>query len=199
MEKQHSKPKADTIRRVAMIMRIPAVVVMVLLMLGGRAYAQTTIDWDFVGSGTRIQTHQGMEIVSILGAPLVGSASAGCVVLTTGFGTYILSRGAVKDILDPMPGVPAEYSLSQSYPNPFNSSTTILYGLPATSMVRLTVYDVLGRNIATLYDGEQAAGFQRLTWIAPVSTGVYFYRIDATSVQNPERRHVRVLKMLVLK
>jgi len=95
--------------------------------------------------------------------------------------------------------VPVVYSLSQNYPNPFNPSTTIEYGLPSASKVQLTIFDILGRNVATLYDGEQTAGYQRLRWNAPVSTGVYFYRIVATSVENPERRFVQVKKMLLMK
>jgi hypothetical protein len=140
-----------------------------------------------------------MNVVSILGSPFVGSASAGAIALGSGFGSYVLSKASVSGASDPIQGVPAVYSLSQNYPNPFNPSTTIEYGLPSTSMVRLTVFDVLGRTVAALYDGEQAAGLQRLTWNAPVPTGVYFYRIDATSVQNPEHKLVRVMRMLLVK
>jgi hypothetical protein len=182
-----------------MIMRMLAVAVVIPLVMGSQGFAQTKTFWGFVGSGTIVQNDEGMNIVSILGAPYVGSGSAGNIGLVTGFGTYIQSKEIVSEIPNSIEGVPAVYSLSQNYPNPFNPSTTIQYGLPATSIVRLTVFDVLGRNVATLYDGEQAAGFQRLTWNAPTSTGVYFYRIDATSVQNPGHRLVRVLKMLVVK
>ena len=197
--KTKSKPESDRMDRFAMISLMGAVAVMVLLVPYGRGYAQTKTFWDFVGSGTTVHTDKGMYVVSMLGAPVVGSASSGGVVLTTGFGTYLLSKGVVSEIPKSMEGVPAVYSLSQNYPNPFNPSTTIEYGLPSTSMVRLTVFDVLGRNVASLYDGEQAAGYQRIKWNASLSTGVYFYRIDATSVQNPERRLVQVMKMLLLK
>jgi hypothetical protein len=199
MIKQDLKPQSDDMHRFAMIMRTLALAAVILPVMYGGGYAQTKTVWSFVGSGTTIHIDKGMKIVSLLGAPVVGSVSAGSIVLSTGFGTYMLGKGVASGISDAMQGIPAIYSLSQNYPNPFNPSTTIEYGLPFASTVRLTVFDVLGRTVASLYDGEQAPGFQRLRWSAAVSTGVYFYRIEATSVQNPERRFVRVMKMLLLK
>lgn len=197
--KQNSKPSSDDIHRFAMIMWMLAIAVVILLVLYGRGQAETKIVWSSFGSGTSVQNDKGTNIVSVLGGPFVGSASAGNIVLSNGFGTYILSKGVVSGVSNSRQGIPSVYSLSQNYPNPFNPTTTIEYGLPSASKVRLTVFDVLGRNVATLYNGEQGAGYQRLRWDAPVSTGVYFYCIDATSLQNPERRFVQVMKMLVMK
>ncbi len=186
-------------RRFATIMRMLAVAVVILLLTNGRGDAETKIVWSAFSSGTAVQNGNGTNAVSILGVPFVGSGSAGSIGLSSGFGTYILSKGVVSGISNSSLGVPVVYSLSQNYPNPFNPSTTIEYGLPSASKVQLTIFDVLGRNVATLYNGEQTAGYQRLRWNAPVSTGVYFYRIDATSVENPERRFVQVKKMLLIK
>ena len=193
------KTESDDIHRFAMIMWMLALVVVALLVMYGQGHAETKIVWCSFGSGTSVQNDKGTNIVSILGVPFVGSGSAGNVVLSNGFGTYILSKGVVSGVSNSGHGIPSVYSLSQNYPNPFNPTTTIEYGLPSASKVRLTVFDVLGRNIATLYNGEQGAGYQRLRWDAPVSTGVYFYSIDATSLQNPERRFVQVMKMLLMK
>lgn len=197
--KLNTKSESDYIHRFSMIIRMLVVSVVILLIMCGRGNAQTKIVWSSFSSGTIAHHDEGMNMVSILGDPFYGSGSACSIFLSTGFGTYILSKGVVSGISNPMQGVPAVYSLSQNYPNPFNPSTTIEYGLPFASKVQLAVFDVLGRNIATLYDGEQSAGYQRLRWNAPVSTGVYFYRIDATSVQNPERRYVHVMKMVLMK
>jgi hypothetical protein len=180
-------------------MRLSAIPVVILLVLCGRVDVQAQSSWNFFGSGTTVQSDKGMRIVSILGATFVGSASAGSVVHSTGFGTYVAAKGVASAIYDPGQSVPAVYSLSQNYPNPFNPSTTIEYGLPYASRVQLTVFDVLGRIVATLQDGEHAAGSYRLRWNAPLSTGVYFYRIDATSLQNSQRRLLRVMKMLFVK
>jgi hypothetical protein len=75
---------------------------------------------------------------------------------------------------------PAEFSLSHPYPNPFNPSTTIDYALPSTSHVRMTVYNAMGQEVAELVDDRQAAGRYTVQWnAAGLSSGVYFYRIEA--------------------
>lgn len=82
--------------------------------------------------------------------------------------------------------VPREFSLSQNYPNPFNPTTTINFSLPERVRVELKIYDLLGREVATLIDGDEiSAGTHRVQWNGrnrfgeTVSTGVYFYRIVA--------------------
>lgn len=72
------------------------------------------------------------------------------------------------------------FSLSQNYPNPFNPSTVISYEVPAPGRVVLRVYDVLGREVATLVDGMQQPGRHAVTWnAAGCASGVYFYRLEA--------------------
>ncbi len=78
--------------------------------------------------------------------------------------------------------IPAAYYLSQNYPNPFNPSTTIGYGLPVRSSVRLTVVDLLGREVADLVNTVQDAGSYTATWMAQVPSGVYFYRLKTAPV-----------------
>lgn len=95
--------------------------------------------------------------------------------------------------------VPTEFCLSQNYPNPFNPSTTIQYGLPAQSSVRLVIYNVLGQVVKELINTEQQAGYQSAVWNANVSSGMYFYRIEATSKDDPSKRFVETKKMLLLK
>lgn len=76
--------------------------------------------------------------------------------------------------------IPAEFSLSQNYPNPFNSMTTITYQLPKSSFVRLAIYDINGRCVEELVNAYQDAGYYSVNWNADkVSSGIYFYRIDA--------------------
>ncbi len=75
---------------------------------------------------------------------------------------------------------PSRLSLSQNYPNPFNPSTTINYQLPVTGAVDLVVYDILGRKVATLVSGRQAAGEHSVTFdAAGFPSGVYLYTIHA--------------------
>ncbi len=76
--------------------------------------------------------------------------------------------------------IPTEFYLSQAYPNPFNSSTLITYGLPVTSNVSLALYDLSGRLIQTLAEGNQQAGIHTTVLTADnLPSGLYFVRLDA--------------------
>lgn len=85
------------------------------------------------------------------------------------------------------------FRLSQNYPNPFNPSTTIRYELPIASDVRLEIFDVLGKKVATLVSERQAAGEQTVTFNTnALASGVYFYRLKAGSF-------IETKKMLLVK
>lgn len=76
--------------------------------------------------------------------------------------------------------IPNEFTLFQNYPNPFNPKTVISYQLPVASKVSLKVYDVLGREVATLVNEESPAGHHIRQWNAGhMASGVYFYRLSA--------------------
>ena len=73
---------------------------------------------------------------------------------------------------------PEEFTLSQNYPNPFNPSTTIQFSLPQHAFVTLKVFDLLGREVATLLDEEMRAGLYTKTFNAKnLSSGIYFYSL----------------------
>jgi GH35 family endo-1,4-beta-xylanase len=79
--------------------------------------------------------------------------------------------------------IPLEFALSQNYPNPFNPTTSIRYQVGATSSVTLKVFDVLGREVATLVNEVQSAGFYTARWDAATSSsGVYYYRLVSGNV-----------------
>lgn len=105
------------------------------------------------------------------------------------------SRRLVSELVggDPEEESPAAYALEQNFPNPFNPRTTINFTLPGPSEVRLTVYDLLGRQVALLVDGNRDAGVHQVTFDAPeLASGVYIYRLRAGE-------YVRSRKMLILK
>jgi hypothetical protein len=75
---------------------------------------------------------------------------------------------------------PVTFALAQNYPNPFNPSTTIKYELPLSSEVRLSVYDLFGREVSTLVDGRRDAGVYEVKFDGSnLASGVYFYRMQA--------------------
>jgi len=95
------------------------------------------------------------------------------------------TTGVIDAVNDELAGIPKEFALYQSYPNPFNPSTKISYDLPKNANVKLIIYDVVGREVATLVNGVQPASHQVVEWSASaLSSGVYFCRIEARSVDG---------------
>jgi hypothetical protein len=86
------------------------------------------------------------------------------------------------------PSVPPVYSLEQNYPNPFNPKTVVSYQLPAVSEVRLAVYDLLGREVATLVNERKSAGrYAAVFEPTGLASGVYFYRLTAGGFSQTRR------------
>lgn len=76
--------------------------------------------------------------------------------------------------------IAGEFSLHQNFPNPFNPATTITYSLPKATHVSLKIYNLLGREVATLVDQQMPAGMHQATWNGQgMTSGVYFYKISA--------------------
>lgn len=106
---------------------------------------------------------------------------------------YLLEEEFALGIDEELVIIPTDFHLHQNFPNPFNPATTIHFDLPNAGKVELIVYDILGREIATLIDKELMAGYYRVVWDAPnVSSGIYFYRL--TSEQGTRTRKLVVLK-----
>ena len=108
---------------------------------------------------------------------------------TNVFGWWVGSGGCIAhyrrittDIAEGVPSLPSHFSLDQNYPNPFNPTTTIRYTLTSSEervRVRLKVYDILGREVATLVNDEEPPGRHQVSWDASnLAGGVYFYRLS---------------------
>jgi len=93
---------------------------------------------------------------------------------------------------------PAAFALSQNYPNPFNPITTIRFALPRATAVRLVVYDIQGREVARLVDGDWPAGYHRVVWDGrdatgrEMPTGLYIARLLAPG-------YVKSIKLVLLR
>lgn len=104
--------------------------------------------------------------------------------------------GGVKDDS----AIPDNFRLSQNYPNPFNPTTVINYALPKESYVKIKVFDMLGREIAALVDAEKLAGSHEVDFnAANLSSGVYFYRIEALPSDISADYFTETKKMLLVK
>ena len=98
--------------------------------------------------------------------------------------------------------LPTVFTLKQNYPNPFNPTTEIRFDLPAQAEIKLNIYNVLGRNVRTLYSGLQHAGSHHVTWDGndnngvKLSSGIYLYRLDAVI---DGKKFTQTKRMLMLK
>ncbi|HTP12845.1 MAG TPA: phosphodiester glycosidase family protein [Bacteroidota bacterium] len=127
----------------------------------------------------------------------LGSPKAAGVVYT---GTFYLDNLRVSypvktttGATTPLPPIPSDYILYPNYPNPFNPSTEIRFSLPHRDFVKLTIFDVIGRNVATLVSGELQAGTYSTRWNASgFPSGVYFYRLQT-------RGFVETRKLLLIR
>jgi len=89
--------------------------------------------------------------------------------------------------------IPAEYNLHQNYPNPFNPTTKITFDVPKSTYTKLVIFDMLGREIATLVNEQLNAGSYEVSWLAgSYPSGVYFYKLVTDNFVN-------IKKMLLMK
>ena len=94
--------------------------------------------------------------------------------------------------------MPDRFELNQNYPNPFNPETVIPFSIPESGALRLSIFNVLGQEVAVLVDDQVEAGFHRIAWNGkdqfnrPVASGLYFVRMTSTAFSS-------VRKMMFLK
>lgn len=95
-------------------------------------------------------------------------------------------------------GMPVRFELSQNYPNPFNPATSIKFSLVSDSRVTLKLFDVVGQEVATLINTNLAAGYHSaIIDGSKLSSGVYFYKLDATGING--QKYSSVKKMILAK
>jgi len=127
------------------------------------------------------------RVWSVGGCPFVAYAGGDGGTLCTGISVTGLSG------ITPTPIIPDKYDLSQNYPNPFNPTTTINFNIPTKEFVLLKVYNVLGKEVATLVNETKNEGSYNVDFDASaLSSGTYFYRLEAGD-------YINVKKMILLK
>lgn len=101
---------------------------------------------------------------------------------------------------EPASTIPESYTLHPVYPNPFNAMAVIKYEVPVQGIVRVGVYDVLGRKVATLVDGQVGAGSHQVTWDAgELPSGIYFVQMSARIPMGTAGDFRQVRKVVLLK
>jgi len=134
----------------------------------------------------------------------------GMVMLTLGGNPVFVEPLTITSVEDESENIPEEFVLYQNYPNPFNPTTTIRFSLPQRSYVTLTVYDVLGREVATLVNGELNPGEHSVIFSARggsafggdakgLASGVYFYRLSVSSPSGQTPHFVLQKAMVMIK
>ncbi len=119
--------------------------------------------------------------------PINMISSAGCI-------------GAPIGLINQNNQMPGEFRLMQNYPNPFNPVTKITFSIPDNAYIKLMVYDVQGREVAVLADADYKTGNYEVTFNATMlSSGVYFYRLNAGEAGSNEGGYTAIRKMIFLK
>ena len=123
----------------------------------------------------------------------ISKARTGSNIWAVGTINTISKYGLTNNLKSNSNEIPSKYYLTQNFPNPFNPTTSIKFDIPKSSYVRLIVYDILGKEAATLVNEKLIAGSYEVDWIASnYHSGVYFYKIKSGD-------YVNVKKMLLVK
>lgn len=165
----------------------------------GAAYGPNAPVWSYTASGFYSNHLGGVQRLPN-GNTLIAESTSGYLLETTASGNVVWNYNRGGEIVRALryapdyPGLknlstsvaqekgelPKEFALSQNYPNPFNPSTKITYRLPASSEVRLVVYDMRGSEVTTLLHAKQPAGTHEAVFDASgLSSGIYYYKLTA--------------------
>ena len=149
-----------------------------------------------IGSGAQTNSLYSIDTLTAA-STLIGSTGV------TGIQAIAMKTTGVSGVEEnPVAGIPTTFELAQNYPNPFNPTTQIQYGLPVQSFVRITIYNIVGQEIARIFEGAQSAGYHAVSWNGtteggiPAASGVYLYKLEA---KGQDRSFVQTKKMLLLK
>lgn len=139
---------------------------------------QYTVKKSTLTNGSANQYKANGRTAGSIGQPLIGKSSNSDYTVKTGY--WAQPAVNVTDVATVTENRPLHFVLAQNFPNPFNSSTTIHFSLAQTSRVSLRIYDITGRELMTLLEGEKQAGeYKVLLQAGSLSSGVFFIRMTA--------------------
>lgn len=152
------------------------IVLLILLLAVSFSSAQTISGvFSAVGGKSTNSTH---HLSFTIGESLIGFSNNSSTKSYAGF-WYAYIESITTDVEDQL-SVPTDYKLEQNYPNPFNPGTVIRFAVPERTMVTLKVYDIIGREIATLINEERDRGWYNQSFDASkLASGIYIYRLSA--------------------
>ncbi len=143
------------------------------------------------GSASLVSGVRGERII-VAAASATPSGTLGQVIVQPGAGEVVLDNFVINErsfdasvtLKEGTGSLPSTFVLDDAYPNPFNPSTNISFGLPSATTVHLYIYNILGRKVKTLASGTYEAGMHVIVWDGTndagevVSSGLYFYRME---------------------
>jgi hypothetical protein len=182
-------------------------VLLLLLPLLGHAQNAKIDRWSF-NMGQGLPANSGTVLASLVGEPGTGAMRGGNAILTWRYFSDSMSRAVIVAVPAGNGELPLSYELDQNFPNPFNPTTQLGWEMPERGWVSLRIYDLLGRQVATLVEGMEEAGKHTVRFnAASVSSGVYLYRLvvravgGRTSSLSQTRRNdfTAVRKMILLR
>jgi hypothetical protein len=157
------------------------------LLIAGRVEAQSggpySLTWSNSGGGGQVSATGGTyKLGGTVGQPDAPRITGGIYALNGGFWTPAAGGAVDAPPADPIPKI---FAARPAFPNPFRTSTTVAFDLPAARQVELTLYGIDGRVVRRLMDGAMPIGRHRAVWDGrddrgqPVASGIYFVRIRA--------------------
>jgi lysophospholipase L1-like esterase len=186
-----------------------------------RDITRVVLNWGSTfASGYHLQVMDSAGIITTLFSRTAGKGGVEDLGGLSGSGQYLSLTCSGKDLADSgyvlnefevytrsqpvvgvgtVPAAPAVYSIDQNFPNPFNPVTTIRFTLAFRSLVRIEVFDQLGRMVAELLKAELNAGSHAVRWNADASSGVYFVRMNAVAVHQPAAHFSGTRAMLLVR
>jgi hypothetical protein len=146
--------------------------------LGCTASAQVRLGYGVFATGGGMMSNGTYAAAGTMGQSVIGRSVGSTFAASAGFWG---DGGVVLDVEEPpAPEIPTAFELKQNYPNPFNPTTVVSYQVPVARNVRLSIYDLLGCEVALLVNEQKAPGSYTARFDASgLATGAYVYRMTA--------------------